>query len=190
MPLFARPRMRGWALVGSGMALASLPVLVHVVVVTGDWARPGSLQELGGLLNLGLVAASALPHTLTYSALLVVFAITLLPRRDPIITALARRMYGTIPDDMIVYTRGVTWAWCWFFAGQLAGSLALFLWAPLTVWSFFVNVLNLPLVALMFTAEHAFRLVHLRDAPRHSPADFVRMLGYIKESVSKPASSS
>ena len=184
MPPFTRLRLGGWVLMGS---VASLPVLVHVTMAV--WARPGSAWTLGRLVDLGLVAASARPHTLIYLTLLATFVVTLLPGRDPVITALARRMYGTIPQDMVVYTRGVTWAWSGFFAAQLVTSLALFLWAPLTAWSFFVNVLNLPLIALMFAAEHAFRMVHLRNAPRHSFADFLRMVGYIKESLSRQESS-
>jgi hypothetical protein len=41
----------------------------------------------------------------------------------------------------------------------------------------------------MFAAEHAYRMTHLRDAPRHSMADIVRMIGYIKDSVLEQASS-
>jgi uncharacterized membrane protein len=129
------------------------------------------------------------PHAVVYSVLLAVFGATLLPGREALITALARRMYGTVPAAMASYTRGVTWAWCGFFAAQLLTSLALLLWAPIVVWSVFVNVLNLPLFALMFAAEHVCRQRCLADAPRHSPADVLRMLGHIKDGIWKQARS-
>jgi uncharacterized membrane protein len=168
------------------IALGLLPVAVHLALAGGR--SSGGASGIGEFVSLSLVAASALPHTLVYCALLVAFGSTLLPGRDPLVTALARRMHGAIPDDMASYTRGVTWAWCCFFAAQLATSLGLFLWAPLAVWSFFVNVVNMPSVVLMFLGEHAYRLLHLRNPPHYSPADVLRMIGIIKESIRKRAS--
>lgn len=169
------------------IALGSCPLLIHLAMVTGGGARVAWVPGIGGVVDLGLVAASAVPHTVIYVTLLAVFGATLLPRRDALVTALSRRMYGSITPAMAAYTRGVTWAWCGFFAAQLATSLALFLWAPIAVWSVFVNILNAPLFVLMFAAEHACRLVCLADAPRHSPAEVVRMIAYIRDGVWKQA---
>lgn len=173
MRLAARPLAKAAFFV----VLACAPLLIHIAL------------SASGLVSLGLVAASATVHALIYAALLAIFGSTLLPRRDALITALARKMYGAIPDEMAVYTRGVTWAWCGFFVAQLGTSLALFLWAPVAAWSIFVNVLNLPLLALMFAAEHAVRMVHLHNPPRHTVADVIRMIGYIKQGVSDRARS-
>lgn len=168
------------------LALALSPLLIHLALV--GWAEaappaPGASR----IVTLGLVAASALPHALVNAALLALFGLTLLPGREPLITALARTLSGALSDEAVAYTRGVTWAWSLFFAAQLLVSPILFLAAPLPAWSFFVNVLNLPLVILMFAAEYAFRLRHLRDAPRHSLSDVMRMIGYIKERLSTVA---
>lgn len=168
-----------------GTVLAVLPLATHAALV--GWAeapKPGT----GEAVTLGLVAASAIPHALVNTGLLALFGLTLLPGREPLVTMLARRMSGAISADTVTYTRGVTWAWSLFFLAQLLGSLILFLAAPLAVWSFFVNVLNLPLVVLMFAAEYAYRLHHLEDAPRHSLADVMRMIGYIRERISTAAS--
>ncbi|HXZ02367.1 MAG TPA: hypothetical protein VEI03_20395 [Stellaceae bacterium] len=181
MRLSAGSLARGGGLV----ALGFCPVLIHLAVVGEGGSRLASAPAVGRAVDLGLVAATALPHTVIYATLLAVFGATLLPGRDALVTALSRRMYDSVPPAMAAYTRGVTWAWCGFFAAQLATSLALFLWAPVAVWSVFVNLLDLPLIALMFAAEHACRLVCLADAPRHSPADVVRMIGYIRDGVWK-----
>lgn len=171
---------------GGLIALGLCPVLLHVAMIAGR-GRATPASGIDRAVDLGLVAASAVPHTVIYATLLTVFGATLLPGRDALVTALARRMYGDIPAAMAAYTRAVTWAWCGFFTAQLATSLTLFLWTPLAIWSVFVNILNAPLFVLMFAAEHACRRFFLADAPRHSPADVLRMIGYIKAGIWKRA---
>ena len=51
-----------------------------------------------------------------------------------------------MPDKVVGYTRTVTIAWCVFFAAQLAISASLLASSPEATWSFFVNILNLPIV--------------------------------------------
>jgi uncharacterized membrane protein len=53
-----------------------------------------------------------------------------------------------------------------FFAGQVAVSALLLAFAPLSAWSLFVNVLNVPLIALMFAAEYLYRVTRYPDHPR------------------------
>ncbi len=171
------------------IALASCPLLVHVALATGSWPGTGSSAGAAAIVDLSLVTVSASIHAVVYTALLVTFGMTLLPGRVALVTALARKMHGTIPDDMAAYTRGVTWAWCVFFAAQLATSLTLFLWAPIAAWSLFVNVLALPLLVLMFVAEHAYRMVHLPNPPRYTLSDVRRMMRYIKDGILQRASS-
>jgi uncharacterized membrane protein len=107
----------------------------------------------------GPVAASAIPHLLIYLGLFAVFAASLAPGRTPIITRIAARARGPLNDVLMAYTRRVTIAWCVFFVLQLAISLLLFLVAPLQWWQVFLNLLTLPLVALMFAAELTYRHV-------------------------------
>ena len=76
-----------------------------------------------------------------------------------------------MPDKVVRYTRKVTIAWCVFFAAQLVVSLALLLLAPATIWSGFINLLNLPLIAAMVLAEFACRLVVFRHEPHTSLID-------------------
>ena len=69
---------------------------------------------------------------------------------------------------MELFTRKSTIAWCVFFAVQLTVSLLLFAFASLNTWSLFINLLNLPLLALMFAGQLVFRLVRHPDYPRAS----------------------
>jgi uncharacterized membrane protein len=98
-----------------------------------------------------------------YALLFWMFARTLMPGREALVTRLARHVHGTLPDEITVYTRRVTWAWSLFFFVMAATSILLFDFASLAAWSLFANVLNLPLVALMFVVEYAYRIQRYRD---------------------------
>ncbi len=128
-----------------------------------------------------LTAMPGLPHAMAYSALLVGFGYTLLPGHEAILTRAVTAVRGPLPADMIVHTRRVTFAWCCFFAAQLLGSLLLYLFAPLEVWSLFINVLNLPLVVLMFVAEGLYRFFRFRDFPRDKLSDIIRVVAKTTE---------
>src|SRR5487761_173773 len=171
------------------LALAVVPLLFHLAIIETGRAHLASPQSLGALCRSGFVAASALTHWAIYGGLLATFALTLRPGRDALITAMARRLHGAIADELVVYTRRVTWAWCGFFAVQLTTSVTLFLFAPLVVWSFFVNVLDIPLVAAMFGAEYWCRIHCLRDPPRHSLAAILGMIADVRKPREGPVAS-
>ena len=135
----------------------------------------------------GLVLTSGLPHVLAYSALLLVFAASLMPGRLPIVTYLARAIHGPVSPEVERYTRRVTWSWCIFCALQLIGSASLLLLAPVAWWSTFVNLLNLPLVALMFVGERLTRPLWVANAPREVLSDMLRMPALIRESLRRPS---
>ena len=124
--------------------------------------------------HLGLEAAYGIPHAAIYSVLLWVFATTLLPGRVALVTRLATRMHGTLPRDIELYTRRVTVAWCVFFAAQLVLSALLLKFSTLSTWSLFVNLLNFPLVVLMFICEYAYRILRFRDFAHASLRQTVR----------------
>jgi uncharacterized membrane protein len=158
-------------LVVAGILLARLPsrykwaaaCAAVLLVATSFYSAQGSL-----------LAASGIPHAVIYLGLLALFAGSLLPGREPLISIVSRRIRGALSEEIAVYTRRVTWMWGFFFAGQLVGSLVLFLFAPVAVWSLFVNVLNFPLVVLLFGVEYAYRLVRFRDYPHASVPDMIR----------------
>lgn len=123
-------------------------------------------------LRLGLparsvgLASGGVCHGAAYGCLLTWFAKSLRSDREPAVTGFARRMRRTMPDKVVRYTRQVTVAWCGFFAAQLAMSAILLIAAPISVWSRFVTLWNLPLVVAMGLAEFGCRWLLFRREPR------------------------
>ena len=145
------------------LACAALAGLAHLAI-SGEGSRT---------LEWSVAAASGLPHAGVCALLLWWFGRTLRGGREPLITGVARRVHGTLSAPIEAYTRQVTVAWCVFFAAQIAISATLFLVAPLEAWSLFVNVLNFPLIVLMFAGEYLVRtLLH----PEHPRASIVATL--------------
>jgi uncharacterized membrane protein len=116
--------------------------------------------------RLGLAAVSGIPHAMAYAFLLWWFGRTLAGGREPMVTRFARRVHGALPPEMERFTRNLTILWCVFFAAQLAVSALLFAFAPLEAWSAFVNLLNLPLLGLMFAGQWIYRNVRHPEFPR------------------------
>lgn len=116
----------------------------------------------------GMAAVSGIAHGAAYVFLLWVFARTLAQGREPLISRYSRAVHGSLPPAMARYTRQVTIAWCVFFAGQLLVSVLLLAFAPLGAWSLFINLLNLPLLAVMFVGQLAFGAIRHPELPRTS----------------------
>lgn len=96
-------------------------------------------------------------HVCTNLMLCWLFAHTLLGSHTPLVTTFARATHDFLPDKILCYTRYVTQAWAIFFLLQALVSLLLFHLASIETWSWFANVMNWPLVALMFGAEYICR---------------------------------
>jgi uncharacterized membrane protein len=143
----------------------------------GALAALGIATTILWLARDGIAASSAVPHTIAYLSVLTVFGTSLLPGRKAIVTILAEKSRGDLSPPVIRYTRRVTWAWCAFCAGQLLGSLLLLLFAPAQVWSAFINLCNLPLLAAMFCGEFAWRNWRHGSWPRERLTDGFRLAG-------------
>lgn len=131
-------------------------------------AVSGAIYLLEHEKHWGLAVAYGIPHAAVYLFLLWFFGHTLLSGKEPLITRLARRVHGTLPPEMEAYTRGVTLAWCVFFAAQVIVSALLFNYASLNIWSLFITIMNFPLLVLMFVSEYAYRMARHRDFPHAS----------------------
>lgn len=125
-------------------------------VVSGDHGR------------VGLLAVNGLSHATLNLSLLWLFGRTLLRDREPLISQIARHITGPLQPEIVVYTRQVTIAWCIFFLSQVLTSLSLYLFAPVAVWSLFINVLDVPLLVIMFVGEHSYRTARFPDHRRTS----------------------
>jgi uncharacterized membrane protein len=173
-----------------GLALAGILVIAEsglIAWIALSFVPVRSLRWIGCAVVLALTTAiwwlspdgidvsSAIPHALAYLSLLTVFGASLAPGRKPIITVLAEASRGTLPPAVLLYTRRVTWAWCLFCAGQLAVSSLLLLLAPVAVWSAFVNLCNLPLLAAMFCGEFAWRKWRHGSWPQERLTDGFRL---------------
>lgn len=107
--------------------------------------------------------------------LMTTFAQSLLPNRKPLCVHFAETINGgSLPIAHEIYARKVTIAWVIFFAVICITSTLLFFFAPLAIWSFFVNFLTLPLVALMFIGEFILRQCLLSDLPSGHLLDAVK----------------
>lgn len=110
-----------------------------------------------------------------YGLLAFAFGHSLGPGETALCTRLADRLHGPLTPRELRYTRQVTAAWAIFFAALTLAILSLYLFAPLAVWSLFVNFIALPLVALMFVAEYAVRCQALPETDRRGILASVRI---------------
>ena len=167
----------GWAL----WLLLALSASQLLTILRADGARRASalipaavlLFCLIGLLQ-GSLFALYLPPVLISGTLLWGFARTLRPGREPIITAMARRVFQERDPEALRYTRHVTQLWSLFFLAMLLECLLLALFAPMELWSLFANLLNYLFIALLFLAEFVYR--RLRFPQRSSPRAVLRQL--------------
>ncbi|WP_295582683.1 hypothetical protein [uncultured Lamprocystis sp.] len=120
-------------------------------------------------------------HAGTYVLLGAVFGMTLMRGRHPLCTRCAQALRGHLSPEVARYTRYVTLAWTLFFLGISLMSTLLFFFCSMDVWSVFANFLTLPLMALMFVAEHLVRLRKLPYLERHTIMDSIRAFRNIPE---------
>ena len=97
-------------------------------------------------------------HVAIHGALAALFALTLRPGQEALVTALARRVHGgVLTPAMEAYTRKVTIAWSVYFVLIAAISIGLFLAAPFAAWAVFANLLTALALLLMFVGEFLLR---------------------------------
>ncbi len=96
-------------------------------------------------------------HVAIHVLLAFVFGLTLQAGREPLVTALARRVHGgSIAPAMAAYARKVTVAWTAYFIAMAALSLVLYASAPFALWATFANLVTPVVIA--------------RHVPRRVPA--------------------
>src|SRR5262245_58814693 len=142
----------------------------------------GPLAHLGLRDSLGVAAAAGVIPAGAYSFLLWFFGRTLRAGSEPLITRVARSLRGPLPPQKASFTRGMTVAWCVFFAAQLLGSALLLALAPFDVWSVFINVLDVPLVVVMFVVMHAYRGLRFPNEPPVSMAQILSAFAEVASS--------
>jgi uncharacterized membrane protein len=148
--------------------LALAPMLTLGLVLLWRWR--GALLALLAAGITGLLAYHFWPQlTRNFSLVYLIqqlgfhglmaatFGLSLLPARVPLCTQLADKVHGPLGMAELRYTRRVTAAWAMFFVANAAVTVLLYAFAPLRLWSIFVNFCSLPLIGLMFATEYAIR---------------------------------
>ncbi|WP_240440117.1 hypothetical protein, partial [Burkholderia sp. HAN2018] len=170
---------------GLGLAMALVPPLL--LALGAALRSPHRI----GFVSAWLLAAAALwaarvplarhfewglylEHASFNLAMALLFGRTLAAGKVPLCTHFATMIHGAITPAVAHYTRQITLAWTLFFVAIAAVSTLLFATAPIVTWSTFANYLSLPLVAVMFAAEHACRRFALPHEPRPRMVDAVR----------------
>ena len=139
-----------------------------LLAVTLAWLWP-SLRQNVALLYF-------IEHLGTNLAFAALFGKTLFGPGEPLITQFARIVNnGVLSGRQLRYTRQATLAWTGFFIANATLSALLYALAPHAVWSFYASLLTAPLVALMFVAEHLWRMRVLPPEERPSIADVARV---------------
>jgi uncharacterized membrane protein len=144
------------------LGIVAYQVAAHVLLAVDS--SGGALPALLG----------GVPHAAAYLFMLWFFGRTLKRGSEAFITRLARQLDGPLSPAVEAYTRRLTWVWCAFFAAQLAASALLLAFGTIEAWSLFINVLDLPLVALLFIADYVYRVLRFRGAPQASIVAVVR----------------
>jgi uncharacterized membrane protein len=151
-----------------GAALALAPVLAIGFVLIWRWsgALPGLLAAAAAaflvrhywpLFTRNFSTVYLIQQCGFYAIMAFGFGRSLLKGRVPLCTQLADKIHGPLSAAELRYTRKVTIAWVIFFLLNVAVTGLLFAFAPLRIWSLFVNFLSVPLILLMFGAEYAVR---------------------------------
>ncbi|WP_322065992.1 COG4648 family protein [Burkholderia ubonensis] len=170
---------------GFGLAMALVPPLLLALGAALRSPRRAWLVPAWALAAAALWAAREplarhfgwglyLEHASFNLAMALLFGRTLAAGQTPLCTRFAAMVHGAITPAVARYTRQITIAWTLFFVAIAAVSTLLFATAPIVAWSTFANYLSLPLVAVMFAAEHACRRFALPHEPRARMLDAVR----------------
>jgi uncharacterized membrane protein len=170
---------------GLGLAMALVPPLAIALAAAARSPWRASLLPLWALVAALLWALRMplaqhfewglyLEHVSFNLGMALLFGRTLLAGRVPLCTQFAAMIRGSLTPAVARYTRGITVAWTLFFVAIAAVSTLMFAVAPIVDWATFANYLALPLVAVMFVAEHVCRRFALPRERRSGMVDAIR----------------
>lgn len=184
----------------SVLLLIAYPIAVHYGVIFADYgpavlvlaliagvlagARQDGFRLWPAIVAAALVLLVALiladrfalllwPPLLIYFGLAMLFALSLLPGRRPLVTRIASLLDGELDVAALRYTRWVTAGWAVFLSLLGVTSLWLACCGTREMWSLFTNLWGYGLILLFFGAEFALRRRCLPQLPRRSFVDFL-----------------
>ena len=148
------------------VSLANLFWLLRGKSLARPWLFLYALLATAGLVNLytQTVYALFIPPVAMNIGLMVLFGASLRHARQPLVEAMMRLEYGAdLPPPLARYGRQLTYIWTGFFAAVAVLSVGLALFAPLAVWSFFVNILIYFLITVLFILQYSYRYWRFRQ---------------------------
>jgi uncharacterized membrane protein len=159
------------------VAVPLLPALTRGSVVA--WLSLVAVAALLTVLARGGWASyvTYLPPILIPLSVLWVFARSLRPQQEPIVSEIAARIRGAaLPPELMIYTRHVTQCWVVLLACLALGSLLLALFASRELWSLMTNIVMYLVLASVFVVEYAWRRWRFRHLQHESFATMVQGL--------------
>jgi uncharacterized membrane protein len=183
----------GASALGVGLAVGPLVALALTLIWRSGYRLPATL--VGALAGFAVyrywpILAQHFPWLYVlqqagaYGLLGLTFGRSLAANRVPLCTRWATVVHGPLAPAVARYTRSVTAAWTLFFTLMTTILIALFLIAPLPVWSAFANFCGFPLVVAMFVGEYLVRGRALPDMQHASILAGVRtFLGYAPDTA-------
>ncbi len=195
------------------LLVISYPVLVHLSVLFG-WPVLQAIAltcltagfSLGGLkqgnpylwclvifvcittISLSLLDVSIyllyIPPVAIPLLLFCVFSFTLLPGKEPIVTAIGEASRGPLSKEMRSYTKIVTWMWSVIFLILITLGVALPLTGNQLLWSWTTSVWNYAVVGLIFLGEFIYRIWRFPDHDHPNFIEYIKIV--VTANVSRP----
>lgn len=119
-----------------------------------------TLALLGYFAYPGIATIVLVPPVLMNAFLFYIFAVSLLPGREPLIARFRRLVKGVMSPEAVPYVRKLTLAWAVLFAVLTLASITFAVFADvtnLTAWSWTVNIGGPALSIVFFIGEHLLR---------------------------------
>lgn len=136
-------------------------------LVLGSWfSVPLTLLALPLALRWPVLAVDVdggLIYVVVFGGCLRLFALSLCPGHEPLISALARRVHGALRPDVARYTRWLTVFWSVFFALALAAPPFLYALGPRGAWRWPMRGGSIGCVLVLMIAETGVRRMIIRD---------------------------
>jgi uncharacterized membrane protein len=191
------------------------PVVAHAAFVLGDerlklvalilliggicyrgirTVRPGPIAVatvlIGTLVAFHFLASVSqllrLLPVLVPSFLLVVFGATLLPGREPLVTAIGESARGPLSATMRRYTANVTRMWVIVFAALIAEALIGWWLADPVIWSWLMHIVNPMVITVLFVGEFVLRKHWFPDHPHPTFFDYLAIVRDARPARTRP----
>lgn len=146
--------------------------------------HPGSWLCFGAIVGITIIIANIeyskylfyIPPVLVPALIAGIFISTLLPGKEPLVTAIGEQARGPLSPEMRRYTKSVTRMWAWFLSIMTVWSALLPWLAEPWLWSLVTNFLNYILVAIVFVGEFMVRRKRFTEHNHPSFKEYLKIV--------------